>query len=167
MNPDEEIQLLESLVDQLLRGIQEILQSDEVLSDEFQMILAEELETTINRIDQLRNENPVENIAPLAQNEPNLDKGMSSSNVHSFGYDPENNRLLVKFQGDYPQENGPVYGYGGVPEVIFDLFRKGAVPARTDGKNKWGKWWKGKNPSLGASMYTLIKQGGYPYQKLG
>ncbi len=166
MNPNEEIQLLQSLIDELLRGIQEVLQSGEILSDEFQMMLSQELEYTTNRLDQLRVENPVDSLTPSIPVEPNLDKGMASSNVHSFGYDPENQRLLVKFQGDYPEENGPVYGYGGVPEVIFDLFRKGAIPARTDGKNKWGSWWKGKVPSLGASLYTLIKEGGYPYQKL-
>ncbi len=95
-----------------------------------------------------------------------LSRPMPSSNVHSFGYDPKNERLLVKFQGDYPNQNGPVYGYDKVPKVIFDMFQKGAIPARTNGQNKWGKWWKGKVPSIGASMYTLIKQGGYQYQKL-
>jgi hypothetical protein len=86
--------------------------------------------------------------------------------VHSFGYDEDNGNLLVKFQGDYPQDNGSVYQYSGVPKNIFELFRKGAIPARTDGKNKWGKWWKGKVPSVGASLYTLIKESGYPYQKV-
>lgn len=165
MNPEEEIGILQSLVDELLRGIQEVLQSGEILSDEFQRMLAQELEFATNRIDQLRIENPIDDFTPPPQ-EPNLNKGMDSSNIHSFGYDPENQRLLVKFQGQYPQENGPIYGYGGVPEVIFDLFKKGAIPARTNGQNKWGKWFKGKVPSLGASLYTLIKEGGYPYQRL-
>src|SRR5260221_10826644 len=31
--------------------------------------------------------------------------------------------LLVRFLGKYPQRNGPVYAYGGVPKQIFDLFR--------------------------------------------
>ena len=75
-------------------------------------------------------------------------------------------RLLVRFLGDHPNRNGPVYAYGGVPREVFDMFQKGAVPARTDGQNKWGKWWKGKVPSIGASLYTLIKQRGYPYQRL-
>jgi KTSC domain-containing protein len=97
---------------------------------------------------------------------PPIKPGMPSSNVHSFGYDQDNGKLLVKFQGDYPQENGPVYAYGGVPKEIFELFKRGAVPARTDGRNKWGEWWKGKVPSLGASLYTLIKGGNYPYQRV-
>jgi hypothetical protein len=91
---------------------------------------------------------------------------MPSSNVEGFAYDDKNNRLLVRFLGEHPNRNGPIYAYTGVPPVMFDLLRKGAVPARTDGKNKWGKWWRGKTPSLGASVYTLLRQGGFPYQKL-
>lgn len=166
MNPEEEIAFLEQTLDELLAGIMEALQSGEVLSDEFQGLLAQGIEETINRIDELRQQNPVDGLPPIPPQEPKLNPGMPSSNINSFGYDPENQKLLVKFQGDYPQENGPIYGYDGIPEVIFNLFRQGAIPARTDGKNKWGLWWKGKVPSLGASLYTLIKNGGYPYQRL-
>lgn len=56
MNPEQEIQLLEQLIDELLAGIQEVLQSGEILSDEFQGALAQELEVTTQRIDQLRGE---------------------------------------------------------------------------------------------------------------
>lgn len=163
MNPRDELLALEELLDALLRGIQDILQSGEILSDDFQLLLAQEIEATVNRIDELRSENPVDQLPPQ---EPPLDQSYPSSNIHSFGYDPENERLLVKFQGKYPQENGPIYGYDNVPKVIFDLFQKGAVPARTDGRNRWGRWWKGKVPSLGASLYALIKNGPYPYQRL-
>jgi len=91
---------------------------------------------------------------------------MPSSNVYGFNFDEDSGKLLVKFQGNDGLGQGPVYEYGGVPRVIFELFKRGAIPARTDGQNKWGKWWKGKVPSLGASMYTLIKNGGYPYQRV-
>ncbi len=168
MNPNEEIQLLEQLLDQLLQGIQDVLMSGEILSDEFQGMLAQEIETTVNRIDQLRSENPAESLQPSTQEQQKPQTaGMPSSNVEGFAYDDKRGRLLVRFLGKYPQRNGPVYAYGGVPKQIFDLFQKGAVPARTDGQNKWGKWWKGKVPSLGASLFTLIKQQGYPYQRLG
>lgn len=95
-----------------------------------------------------------------------IQPGGPSSNVEGFAYDPKTNRLLVRFLGQHPNRNGPIYGYDKVPPQIFDLLRKGAVPARTDGKNKWGKWWKGKVPSLGASLFTLIKEGGYNYKRL-
>jgi hypothetical protein len=95
-----------------------------------------------------------------------IEQAMPSSNISGFAYDDKNNRLLVRFLGKHPNRNGPVYGYDGVPREIFDLFRTGAVPARTDGQNKWGRWWRGKVPSIGASLYTLIKNRNYPYQRL-
>jgi hypothetical protein len=165
VNPEE----LEALLHELLSGIQRVIQSGEILSDEFQGMLAQTLESLLTEIDQLRSQNPVDGLPPppaAPPEQPQLNAGMPSSNIHSFGYDDKTGRLLVKFQGDYPQENGPVYAYGGVPKVIFDLFQKGAVPARTDGRNKWGSWWRGKVPSLGASLFTLIKNGGYQYQRL-
>lgn len=168
MNAEEEIQLLEGLIDQLLAGIQEILQSGERLSDEFQGMIAQELELTTNRIDELRRANPIDQLSTASlEKKPELQNpGMQSSNINSFGYDDKNGNLLVKFQGDYPQQNGPVYSYEGVPKVIFDLFRQGAIPARTDGSNRWGRWFRGKVPSLGASLFTLIRNGGYGYTRL-
>ncbi len=164
MPPKQEIAELEELLRELLAGIQEILQSDEELSDELQGQIAQTLNALTDRIDLLRNENPT--TPPIPTEEPPLEPGMASSNVNSFGYDPENERLLVKFNGKDQRDNGPIYGYDGVPKVIYDLFQSGAIPARTDGRNRWGRWWKGKVPSLGASLYTLISQGQYPYQRL-
>ncbi len=105
-------------------------------------------------------------ITPPGGGEPELNPAMPSSNVEGFAYDDKSGRLLVRFLGKHPNRNGPIYGYSGVPKQVFDMFRKGAVPARTDGQNKWGKWWKGKVPSMGASLYTLIKTQNYPYQRL-
>lgn len=162
-----EIQELEDILDAILRGVQETLQSGEILSEELQRLIAEEITYLTQEIDRLYSENPIENLPPSLPQEPELEPGgMPSSNVNSFGYDPENKRLLVKFNGKDERDTGPVYGYDNVPKVIFDLFQSGAVPARTDGRNKWGRWWKGKVPSLGASLYTLIAQGQYPYQRL-
>lgn len=85
---------------------------------------------------------------------------LQSSNVYGFKYNPKNQRLLVRFN------SGSVYGYDGVPAGVFDIFRRGAVPARTKGQNRWGRWWQGKIPSLGAAFYQMIRQGQYPYQRL-
>ena len=157
-----ELQELESLLQELLSGVQAVMQSGEILTDEILGGLSQTLGLLSNRIDELRT--PLR--PPVPPEKISLSRPMPSSNIHSFGYDPKNERLLVKFQGDYPDQNGPVYGYDKVPKVIFDMFQKGAIPARTNGQNKWGQWWKGKVPSLGASLYTLIKQGGYGYQRL-
>lgn len=168
MNPQEEIALLEQIVDQILAGVQELLMSGEKLDDQFQMMIAQELNLTADRIDQLRIIERQTQEPPTIPSRPqeNLTQAMPSSNINAFAYDPESGALRVQFLGKYPNPNGPIYNYSGVPRQIFDLFRKGAVPARTDGKNKWGKWWKGKVPSIGASLYTLLKTAGYPYQRL-
>lgn len=85
---------------------------------------------------------------------------IQSSNIWGFSYDKNTKNLYVKFQGD------GIYQYNNVPPQIFNLFREGAVPAKTDGQNNYGKWWKGKMPSLGASLFELIKKNGYPYKKV-
>lgn len=96
----------------------------------------------------------------------NIQEAMPSSNVEGFAYDDKNNRLLVRFLGQHPNRNGPIYSYEGVPRNIFDLFRTGSIPARTNGQNKWGRWFQGKVPSIGASLFTLIKNQGYQYQRV-
>ena len=107
--------------------------------------------------------------APTEPQKPaigDIGQAMPSSNVEGFAYDDNSGRLLVRFLGQYPNRDGAIYAYEGVPKEIFDLFRSGSIPARTDGKNKWGKWWKGKIPSIGASLFSLIKNRNYPYQRL-
>lgn len=85
---------------------------------------------------------------------------INSSNIYGFKYDPKTGRLLVRFQ------SGSVYGYQGVPPGIFRVFQAGAIPAKTNGSNAFGKWWIGKMPSLGSAFFSLIRNGGYPYQRL-
>jgi len=166
MNP--EIEELEDILDTILRGVQEALQNGEILSEEFQLQIAQEITLLTQEIDDLYEQNPQDPLEGLGSTPTgdNLTTAMPSSNVEGFAYDDKSGKLLVRFLGDHPNKHGDVYAYGGVPKQIFDLFQKGAVPARTNGSNKWGKWWKGKNPSMGASLHTLIKGGGYPYQKL-
>jgi hypothetical protein len=132
------------------------------LNVETQQALAEFLQEILQVISE--NQNPVAGLPPPLPPVPA--PKIPSSNVDSFGYDDKTGRLLVRFLGDYPNRNGPIYAYQGVPKVIFELFQAGAIPARTNGSNKWGSWWKGKTPSLGASLSTLIKGGGYQYDKL-
>lgn len=102
-------------------------------------------------------------IMPAGQ-EPSLDgiphADINSSNVYGFRYDPKSGNLRVRFQ------SGSVYSYDGVPPGIFNMFKKGAIPAKTNGQNQFGRWWTGKKPSIGASFHELIRQGGYPYQKI-
>ncbi len=158
MNNEEQINALK----EALRDVMMIIaERGQPLNEDLKALLVQVMEHVANRIQQLKGEEQ------LPTKAPNLEPSQHpSSNINSFGYNEDTGELMVKFQGDYPQQNGPIYKYGGVPKQIFELFRKGAVPARTNGQNKWGKWWKGKVPSVGASMFTLIKNGGYPYQKV-
>jgi len=178
-----DIDTLERLIDQILAGIQEVLASGEVLSDEFQGMIAEEIRLTLARIDELRaagqpqepGQPPEPEAAPEAPAPPAPFGGPipelepaphESSNINAFRYDPKTEQLYVKFQGKYPQQNGPVYQYKGVPKFIYDVFSRGAVGPKTSGRNAWHRWKEGVTPSHGAAMFALIKQGGYPYQRM-
>jgi len=132
------------------------------LNIESQQALGQLLQQVLQTIEQQSGEAPT--TPPISPE--NLTEAMPSSNIEGFAFDDRNNQLLVRFLGKYPNREGPIYAYEGVPREIFDMFQQGAVPARTDGKNKWGKWWKGKVPSIGASLYTLIKNRNYPYQRI-
>lgn len=170
MNPQQEITLLESLIDELLAGLMEIMQSGEILSDEFQGTIARELEITLQRIDQLRaQESPAEEL-PAGGAEParpELEPGpYPSSNVNSFKYDPTTEKLYVKFHGSESAGSGPTYLYQGVPRNIYDVFSKGRVAPKTSGQNQYHRWIRGVTPSLGASLYALIRNGGFPYQRI-
>ncbi len=190
MNPSDEIEALEGLISQILKGLQDIIQSGEILTDEFQGLIAQELTATTDRIDflrtQVQNEPTIEEAeqeqaqvaneltpqqtqpaTPTGGPIPPLDAAPhESSNINAFKYEPESGKLYVKFQGKYPHQNGPVYSYDGVPKNIYEIFRRGAVGPRTSGRNAWHTWKKDVLPSHGAAMYQLIREGGYPYQRL-
>lgn len=85
---------------------------------------------------------------------------LNSSNIWGSKYDANTGKMTVRFQ------NGSEYEYDGVPANIYRAFIDGDATAKTSGKNKYGVWWKGKNPSLGAAMNQYIKQGAFPYRKI-
>lgn len=84
---------------------------------------------------------------------------LQSSNIYGFQYNPREGNLRVRFQG------GGMYDYEGVSPQVFKAFQAGAIPARTNGQNQYGRWWVGKTPSLGASFFNLIRDR-YPYQRV-
>lgn len=184
MNP--KIQQLEQALDFLITSIYEMMQNGEEISDEIANQLADEIEGTIQKITDLKaNEGDINAIEreqaqvseqvvqppsgapPTGGNVPPLQPAPhESSNINAFRYNPENQQLFVKFQGKYPQQNGPVYKYEGVPDFIFNVFSRGAVGPKTSGSNGWHTWKKGVTPSHGAAMAALIKNGGYQYQRM-
>lgn len=85
---------------------------------------------------------------------------LNSSNVWGAAYNPKTGKMRVRFQG------GSIYEYGGIPKAIFDAFIHGNAEAQTNGQNRYGRWWKGKNPSLGAALNKYIKAGNFPYRRI-
>ena len=85
---------------------------------------------------------------------------LNSSTIWGHQYDPSTGKMKVRFQG------GAEYEYDGIPANIYRAFSDGSAAAKTDGQNQYGRWWQGKNPSLGAAMNQYIKQGGFPYRRL-
>lgn len=163
MNPQQLQELLRTLV----QAVTESMQSGEELPDDLQGMIADTLANLVARIDEAQQGGvggaP---ITPPGGHPPDMQEAMPSSNIEGFAYDDKTGRLMVRFLGKHPNRNGPIYAYSGVPQNIADIFMRGAIPAKTNGKNKWGSWFQGKYPSMGAAMYHVIRAGGYPYQRM-
>ena len=221
---DEQIEILEDILDTILRGLQEALQNGEILSDEFQMQIANEINTITSEIDELyqlreqdRADQPPrdlgsppspdaqllwvlsggqeqafisylreypspatqsllsnvgelsrtleylthmmpQGVQPVVDGIPHAD--LNSSNVWGSKYDKRTGKMTVRFQG------GSEYEYDGVPANIYRAFASGNAAAKTSGKNKYGEWFRGKVPSLGAALNQYIKQSGFNYRKI-
>jgi len=157
MNEDR----INELKDALRILVELIAQRGEPLFDDLRALLVQAMEHVATRIQELR----AEQVPPTPI--PELEPGpYPSSNINAFQFNPKTKELIVKFQDKYPGQNGPIYSYAGVPDFIFDVFRRGAVGPKTSGKNAWHRWKKGVTPSLGAAMNALIKNGGFSYRRL-
>lgn len=157
------LQALQALLSELVQAVTLVMQSGEQLSDEFQALLAQTLQMLFSRIEESLSQGAPPTPGPTAAPPP---EGMASSNVAGAAYDNRTGDLKVQYLGKHPNRQGPVYNYPNTPPEIAQLMLSGAVPARTNGQNKWGKWWKGKAPSAGASAYTLLKNRNAPYQRM-
>lgn len=185
--------MYEQQIQQIKESLREIMQllvsRGQPINNEIRRAVAQAMEHAAERISQLRAEEAAQLELEEAEDEqeeiadelppetgpvggsggpiPPLEPAPhESSNINAFRYDPESQKLFVKFQDKYPHQNGPVYSYEGVPKNIYEVFRRGAVAPRTSGSNAWHTWKEGVTPSHGASMYALIREGGYPYQRL-
>lgn len=140
------------------------------IPDDLKVLLAQAMEHVANRIQQIRQEGNVENLPPEQPpgppQAPQLDQGpYPSSNVNSYKYNPDTQQLWVKFHGKDSADSGPTYQYSNVPRFIYDVFNRGGVAPRTSGQNRYHRWIRGVTPSLGASLYALIRDN-YPYQRM-
>ena len=190
-----QIDELEDLLDAILKGVQEALQSGEVLSEEFQNQIAQEITLLTQEIDQLYSQQPTiqeqppneqgitgqtpttsetpttpetgEGALPTGGEVPKLNKAPhESSNINSFKYLPDTKQLYIKFMGKDSADSGPTYAYSGVEKNVFDIIARGGVGPKTSGKNKYHEWFKNILPSHGASVNALLVKGNYPYQRL-
>ncbi len=183
-------QAINSIKEALRQMMQLIVQRGEPLSEELKIKIAQVMDHAANRITQLRQQgqqdleiesiekeqkevseevspDKTQGLPPSGGQVPELEPAPhESSNINAFRYDPETQKLFVKFQGKFPAQNGPVYQYEGVPSYIYDVFSRGAVAPKTSGKNAWHRWREGIAPSHGASMYALIKNGGFSYKRM-
>jgi hypothetical protein len=180
---------IESIKNALREVMQLLAARGRPLTQEEKAMLARVMEHAANRIQELRSQEssqtsptseeptPIPGTPPVPPTPPGLPPGNpeipplepaphESSNINAFRYEPEDQKLYVKFQDKYPGQNGPVYSYEGVPNYIFNIFQRGAVAPKTSGSNAWHTWRAGTTPSHGAAMAALIKAGGFPYQRL-
>lgn len=138
-----------------------IAQNGQNLNQETQQALAQFLQEVMQFIEEFAPQQ-----IPTSPSTPQVSQApYPSSNVYGFDYDYENKKLLVKFMGKDQADAGSVYSYDNVPRFIFDILKRGAVPPKTSGSNRWHTWKKGVMPSHGAAMYHLIRNN-YPYQKV-
>ena len=84
---------------------------------------------------------------------------LKSAPIEQFAYNEELQVPLIKFR------KGPWYAYQGVDPKTFERFSKGQGTAKTEGEFAGLKWWKGKNPSIGAAFWKEIRDKN-PYARL-
>ena len=84
-----------------------------------------------------------------------------SSNVKRLMYNSDNMELTVEFH------NGEIYTYEDVMFSEFEDILIGNGICKTDGKNKYGEWYVGKSPSVGAALYEVLVEGSIPFRRGG
>lgn len=85
----------------------------------------------------------------------------SSSNVKQILYNDETRDLVIQFR------SGDIYTYPDVDFTEFGIIFNGAGICRTSGENKWGSWYVGKTPSVGAAVYNTLVKNNHPYRRGG
>ena len=86
---------------------------------------------------------------------------IKSSNVWKYKYDDVKQELVIKFN------DGTTYIYDNLPIEIFEQFVLGDAVCKTSGSNKYGSWEEGKTPSMGAAVWDVLVDNGYPGRKGG
>ena len=73
-----------------------------------------------------------------------------SSNVKKILYEDETRDMTIQFN------SGDIYTYYDINFSLFQAILNGAGICRTQGANRWGSWFVGKTPSVGAAVSQLL-----------
>lgn len=84
-----------------------------------------------------------------------------SSNVDKIMYNDDTRELVIKFNG------GAYYTYYDIDFAQFNSIFMGEGICRTEGESKWGSWFVGKTPSVGAAVYEILVRSGARYSRGG
>ena len=84
-----------------------------------------------------------------------------SSNVDKIMYNDESMELVIKFN------SGDIYTYENIDFTDFNNIINGRAVCVTEGENRWGTWYVGKTPSVGAAVYKYLVDSGATYKKGG
>lgn len=85
---------------------------------------------------------------------------VQSSNVKGYKYDTENKTLIITFN------DNSEYLYEFIEFEEFEAISKGDAICTTEGSNKFGSWFVGKTPSVGAAIWRWLIRKGAWYTKL-
>lgn len=87
-----------------------------------------------------------------------LRRNLNSANVDRILFNDETGELAIQFK------EGDVYIYPNQTKLMFDSLVRGEGICRTEGENKWGSWFVGKTPSIGAAVYSKLVEGDAPFR---
>lgn len=86
---------------------------------------------------------------------------IQSSNVKKIMYNDESKEMFIQFQ------DRSIYTYYDVSMNLFLEVAGGQATCITSGENKYGAWFVGKNPSVGAAVHKFLIKRGVRYKKGG
>jgi hypothetical protein len=76
---------------------------------------------------------------------------LKSSNVKRMKYNTKSRIMTIEFNG------GGIYEYYEIDYPTYQNVKSGNATCRTAGQNRYGKWFVGKTPSNGASIWKYLR----------
>lgn len=86
---------------------------------------------------------------------------IQSANVKKIMYNDETKEMFIQFQ------DKSIYTYYNVSMNLFLDVSGGRATCITSGENKYGSWYVGKTPSVGAAVHKFLVKSGIKYKKGG